>query len=167
MLETVAAAPLSSAWKLSANASAFRRIIKGSAPTNADFNNSNFVYTGRLNTTVSPTKHLDLQLSANYRSPVVTAQGQRLTQFSTDFAAKQAVLKDRGSLTLRVSDLFNTQQFNFNAFGPGFASASRNKRESRVVYLGFTYRFGKVGGDAARTKRKDDQPDDAGGRGFE
>ncbi|WP_201980684.1 outer membrane beta-barrel family protein [Hymenobacter rubidus] len=165
-VELVASAPITSSWKVNANASAFRRIIKGSVPTNVDFNNSNLVYTGRLNTTVSPTKKLDLQLSANYRSPVVSAQGQRLTQFNADFAAKQSVLKDKGSISLRVSDIFNTLQFNFNAAGPGFESVARNKRESRVVYLGFTYRFGNAG-DNPRTKRKDEQPDDAGGRGFE
>ena len=115
---------------------------------------------------MSPTKKLDLQLSANYRSPVVSAQGQRLTQFSADFAAKQSVLKDKGNITLRVSDIFNTLQFNFNAYGPGFESLARNKRESRIVYLGFTYRFGNAG-DNPRNKRKDEQPDDAGGRGFE
>jgi hypothetical protein len=34
------------------------------------------------------------------------------------------------------------------------------------VYLGFTYRFGNAG-DTPRSKRKDEQPDDAGGRGCE
>ncbi|WP_210521001.1 TonB-dependent receptor domain-containing protein [Hymenobacter terricola] len=165
-VELVASTPVTSIWKLNANASAFRRIIKGSAPTNVDFNNSNIVYTGRLNTTVSPTKKLDLQVSANYRSPVVSAQGQRLTQFSADFAAKQTVLRDKGSLTLRVSDIFNTLQFNFNAYGPGFESLARNKRESRVVYLGFTYRFGNENA-ASRNKPKPEQQDDNGGKGFE
>ena len=165
-LELVASTSVTSSWKLSANGSAFRRIIRGSIPGNTDFNNSNFVYTGRLNTTVSPTKKLDFQLSANYRSPVVTAQGQRLTQLSADFAAKQAVLKDKGFITLRVSDIFNTLQYNFNAYGAGFESLARNKRESRVVYVGFTYRFGTVG-DSARNKRKDEQSDDAGSKGFD
>ncbi|WP_410779906.1 outer membrane beta-barrel family protein [Hymenobacter sp. BT770] len=164
-LEAVGSTALTSIWKISVNTSAFRRIIQGSAPTNTDINNSNFVYTGRLNSTVSPTKLLDLQLSANYRSPVVTAQGSRLTQFSMDFAAKQNVLKEKGSITLRVSDLLNTQQFNFNAYGPGFESLTRNKRESRILYLGFTYRFGNAKADNSRPKRKDEQPEDT--RGFE
>ena len=162
-LEAVASAPVTSIWKVSLNASAFRRIIKGSAPTNVDFNNSNFVYTARLNTTVSPTKGLDLQLSANYRSPVVSAQGQRLTQFNADFAAKQSVLKDKGAITLRVADIFNTLQFNFNAAGAGFESTTRNKRESRIAYLGFSYRFGS-GSAAPRPKRREEPADE---RGFE
>ena len=162
-LEAVAAAPVTSRWKVSLNASAFRRIIKGSAPTNLDFNNSNFVYTARLNTTVAPTKLLDLQLSANYRSPVVSAQGQRLTQFNVDLAAKHSVFQDKGSLTLRVSDIFNTLQFNFNASGTGFEALTRNKRESRIAYLGFSYRFGNAS-PAPRPKRREEAADE---RGFE
>ena len=162
-LEAVASAPVTSIWKVSLNASAFRRIIRGSAPTNVDFNNSNFVYTARLNTTVSPTRLLDVQLSANYRSPVVSAQGQRLTQFSADFAAKQSVLKDKGAITLRVADVFNTLQFNFNAAGAGFESVARNKRESRIAYLGFSYRFGRSAA-APRPKRREEPTDE---RGFE
>ena len=121
------------------------------------------MYTSRLNTTVSLSKLLDLQLSANYRSPVVSAQGQRLTQFNADFAAKYSVLKEKGSLTLRVSDIFNTLQFNFNAYGAGFESISRNKRESRIAYLGFSYRFGR-GTAAPRPKRREEPADE---RGFE
>ena len=162
-LEAVASAPLTSRWKVSLNASAFRRIIKGSAPTNVDFNTSNVVYTSRLNTTVSPTKRLDVQLSANYRSPVVSVQGQRLTQFSADLAAKHSVLQEKGSLTLRVSDIFNTLQFNFNASGTGFESVARNKRESRIVYLGFSYRFGSAPA-TLRPKRREEPADE---RGFE
>ena len=72
------------------------------------------------------------------------------------------MLKERGSITLRVSDIFNTLQFNFNAYGPGFESVARNKRESRIAYLGFSYRFGNAA--APRPKRKEEAADE---RGFE
>ncbi|HEX8506357.1 MAG TPA: outer membrane beta-barrel family protein, partial [Hymenobacter sp.] len=156
-LELIGATSITSSWKLNATASAFRRIIKGSGPS-TDINNSNFVYTTRLNTTISPTKKLDLQVSVNYRSPVVTAQGRRQTSFNTDFAAKQTVLKDRGSLTLRVSDVLNTQRFNYNAYGPGFESVSRNKRETRIAFLGFSYRFGRDGDDQSPNSRRRPEP---------
>lgn len=161
--EAVLSAPVTSIWKVSLNASAFRRIIQGSAPTNVDFNTSNVVYTSRLNTTITPVKQLDVQLSANYRSPVVSVQGQRLTQFNADLAAKYSVLKDKGSITLRAADIFNTLQFNFNAAGAGFESVTRTKRESRIMYLGFSYRFGS-GSTVPRPKRKEEPADE---RGFE
>ena len=162
-LEAVAAAPLGGRGKVSLNSSAFRRIIQGSTPVNADFNNRNLVFSARLNTTLAATKKLDVQLAANYRSPVVTAQGRRLTQFNVDLAAKQLVLKDKGAITLRLADVFNTLQFNNDASGPGFDSQTRNKRESRILYLGFSYRFGVE--SAARKAPKPDSGDE--GKGFE
>ncbi|HEX8427086.1 TonB-dependent receptor domain-containing protein [Hymenobacter sp.] len=161
-LELVGATELTSIWKLNANGSAFRRIIKFSGPQ-TEINNSNFVYTARINSTVSPTKKLDMQVSVNYRSPVVTAQGRRQTSFNTDVAVKQSVLKDRGSITLRVSDIFNTQRFNFTAYGPGLESVSGNKRETRIAFLGFTYRFGQNGAENKNQRRPEANSDSNGG----
>ena len=95
----------------------------------------------------------------------MTAQGRRQTSFNTDFAAKYTLLpQDRGSLTLRVSDVFNTLRYNFDAYGNGLDAVSYNKRESRVAFLSFSYRFGRDG-DATKPRRKEDK-DDAGS-GFE
>ena len=73
------------------------------------------------------------------------------------------MLRDKGSLTLRVSDIFNTLQFNFNASGTGFEALTRNKRESRIAYLGFSYRFGNAS-PTPRPKRREEAADE---RGFE
>jgi outer membrane receptor protein involved in Fe transport len=162
-LEVVSSTSLTSFWKLNANVSGFRRIIKGSGPS-TDINNSNIAYTGRVNTTLSPTKKLDLQVSLNYRSPIVTAQGRRQTAFNTDFAAKQTILKDRGTISLRVADVFNTLRFNFNAYGLGLDAVSRNKRESRIAFLGFSYRFGNTKPEPQRRRPEQSQE---GGSGFE
>jgi hypothetical protein len=159
-LEVVGSLPLASFWKVNGTASAFRRIIRGSV-ANSDITNSNFVYTSRLNTTITPIKKLDVQLSLNYRSPVVTAQGRRQTSFNVDAAAKYTCLpQDRGTLTLRVSDVFNTFRYNFNTYGPGLDAVSYNKRESRVSFLNSSYRFGRDG-EAAKPHRKEEK--EAGG----
>ena len=164
-LELVGALPLAAWWKISGSASGFRRIVRTSALANSDFTNSSLVGTARLNSTFTPAKKLDVQVSLNYRSPVATAQGRRLTSFNTDLAAKYSFLaQDRGTLTLRVSDVFNTLQFNFLAYGPGLDATSYNKRESRVAFLNFSYRFGRDG-EAAKSKRKEEKEDV--GKGFD
>ena len=163
-LELVGALPLAGWWKVSGTASGFRRLVRTTLLA-SDYTNSNVVGTARLNSTFTPVKKLDMQVSLNYRSPVVTAQGRRLTSFNTDLAAKYTCLPDgRGTLTLRVSDVFNTQQYNFLAYAPGLDSRSYNKRESRVAFLNFSYRFGRDG-DAAKSRRKEEKEDS--GRGFE
>ncbi|MFD1469481.1 TonB-dependent receptor domain-containing protein [Hymenobacter caeli] len=161
-LEVVGATALTSFWKLNGNASTFRRIIKGSGAGTA-INTSAQVYTARLNTVLTPVKKLDLQLALNYRSPVNTPQGQRLASFNVDAAAKYTVLHERGTITLRATDLFNTLRFGFDTYSPGLTAFNRFKRESRIGFLGFSYRFGQA---QAGKPKKNEQPDEAGG-GFE
>ncbi|MEJ7663874.1 MAG: outer membrane beta-barrel family protein [Hymenobacter sp.] len=88
-LELVGPLPLAAWWKLSGTASIFRRLVRTTLLA-SDYTNSNVVGTARLNSTFTPVKKLDIQVSLNYRSPVVTAQGRRLTSFNTDLAAKYA-----------------------------------------------------------------------------
>ena len=155
-LELVGALPLASFWKLNGTVSAFRRVVQGSY-ANTDLTNSSLVVTSRLNTTITPVKKLDVQVSLNYRSPTASAQGRRLTSFNVDAAAKYAFLpQDRGALTLRVSDVFNTLRFNFTAYGPNLDAQSYNKRESRVGFLSFSYRFGRDG-DAVKARKREER----------
>lgn len=67
------------------------------------------------------------------------------------------MLGDRGTLTLRVADVFNTLHYDFTAYGADFSTFSHFKRESRLAFLGFTYRFGQ--NQDSRAKRKNDQED--------
>ena len=162
-LELVGSTPVTSFWKLNATASTFRRLIRGAAGGTV-INTASQVYTARLNNSFAPTKRLTLQLALNYRSPVNTAQGQRLARYNVDGAARYNVLGERGTLTLRVADIFNTLRYNNTSFGTDFATISYFKRESRIAFLGFTYRFGQ--NQSARSTRKEEGGDDGGG-GFE
>jgi outer membrane receptor protein involved in Fe transport len=160
-LEVVGATPLTPWWKTNVTASTFRRLIKGGVAS-TPINTASQVYTTRFNNTFNLSKKLDAQLALNYRSPINSAQGTRSANFNVDFAAKYNVLGDRGTVTLRVADVFNTLHYDFTAYGADFSTFSHFKRESRLAFLGFTYRFGQ--NQDSRTKRKNDQED---GGGFE
>jgi outer membrane receptor protein involved in Fe transport len=155
-LEVVGTSPLTAFWKVNVTASTFRRLIKGGVAS-TPINTASQVYTTRLNNTFNLSKKLDAQLALNYRSPINSAQGTRSANFNVDFAAKYNVLRDRGTLTLRVADVFNTLHYSFTAYGDGLASASYFKRESRIAYLGFTYRFGQGQESRARRKNADEE----------
>ena len=160
-LEVVGATPLTPWWKTNVTASTFRRLIKGGVAS-TPINTASQVYTARLNNTFTISKKLGAQLALNYRSPINSAQGTRSANFNVDFAAKYNVLGDQGTLTLRVADVFNTLHYDFTAYGTDFSTFSHFKRESRLAFLGFTYRFGQS--QDSRAKRKNDQED---GGGFE
>ncbi|MBF9223786.1 outer membrane beta-barrel protein [Hymenobacter ruricola] len=155
-LEVVGATPLAAFWKVNGTASAFRRIIRGSTSGTA-VNTTSLAFTGRLNNTFPLSKRVDAQLAVNYRSPINSAQGTRGEAFNIDLAARYNVLGEHGTFTLRVADLFNTLRFDSNDSGAGFATVTRFKRESRIAYLGFTYRFGQTSESRARRKSADDE----------
>ena len=161
-LELVGTTPLTRFWKLNATGSTFHRLIKGASVDGTPINTASQVFTARLNNAFAPTKELGIQLAVNYRSPINTSQGTRSANFNVDAAAKYNVLGDKGTFTLRVADVFNTLRFNSTAFGPGLATDIHFKRESRIAFLGFAYRFGQ---NRAKTNRKDNSED--GGGGFE
>jgi hypothetical protein len=64
------------------------------------------------------------------------------------------------SLTFRVSDIFNTRKFETETFGQNFFSNSYRKMESRVAYLGLTYRLSPGNNNKDREKKpRDDNGD--------
>jgi outer membrane receptor protein involved in Fe transport len=157
-LELSLSQPLTKWWRLTANGSAFRNIVSATTGTEADFRN--VAFTTRLNTTITPLKGLDVQLTGSYRSAFVTNQGQVAPLYSADVAASKRLLHDRGTLTARVSDVFNMNRFLVDVYGVGLESNISFKRETRVAWLGFSYRFGQ--GPAQRRQ----QPQGGGGGGI-
>lgn len=125
-------------WSLNGNATAYRNRIEGSN-VEADLNNSGYQVSGRLMSVWTPTKNTNLQLSGFFRSRGVTAQGSMYPMYSVDLGVRQSILKGRGAITLRLSDLFDTRRFRFETFDDEFDQYFRFKRESRILYLGFTY----------------------------
>ncbi|MDZ4205386.1 MAG: outer membrane beta-barrel protein, partial [Bacteroidales bacterium] len=45
------------------------------------------------------------------------------------------------SLSVRLSDIFNSRRFESESWGPGFNTKSLRKRDSRVFYVGVSYRI--------------------------
>jgi outer membrane receptor protein involved in Fe transport len=95
-----------------------------------------------------------LQLFFNYNAPNVTAQGRTEEMYFMDLAYKQDFFEGNLSLTVRVSDLFNSMKWTNTTFGTNFDASNYRKNDSRNIYLGLTYTFNsfkkqpKKGGDA-------------------
>ena len=139
-LELSLSQPLTKWWRLLANASAYRNTVSATTGTEADLRN--FAYTARLNTTLSPHKKLDIQLTSTFNSAAVTPQGRIQAIYFTDIAASLRVLHERGTITARVSDVFDTNRLLFYSYAVGYEADFDAKRETRVAWLGFNYRFG-------------------------
>lgn len=130
-------------WKINGNFSFFQRTIQASSDVPGILTRTNRSWTARFTSNMRPKRGTDIQLALNYRSPFIVAQGTINGFFNVDLGLKQEILKGRGTINLRVSDIFNTLQFQSDSFGPNFVSTSRNKRESRIAFIGFSYRLSK------------------------
>jgi outer membrane receptor protein involved in Fe transport len=146
-------------WKLIANGSFYRNQVGSYA---GDGTRANFTGTAYVLNTFSPTKTLAVQLSGNYRAPLVVPQGRLLAVYGMDVALRQRLLHDRAAVTLRVSDFLNTRRQRTQLGAEGLTADIQSKYESRVGYLSFTWFLGTN----KPTATPDNQPaGDTGGFG--
>lgn len=138
-LELSLTRPLTAWWKLTANGSFYRNQVASYAGAGT---RANFTSTAYLLNTCSPTKTLAVQLSGNYRAPLVVPQGRLLALYGVDVALRQRLLHDRAALTLRVSDVFNTRRQHTQLGAEGLTADNQAKYETRAGYLGFTWFLG-------------------------
>jgi hypothetical protein len=85
---------------------------------------------------------LKAEVSASYMSPMTFGGMAIRSSYSGNVGISQTVLKGAGTLTLNVTDVFNTQRSRFDVLAAGINSQNVNKVESRFVKLNFSYKFG-------------------------
>jgi len=139
-------------WRVNANFSFFRTEFKG--PDVSSETASNDSWTFRLNSMMTLPGIADIQFGFNYNAPVVFtpsirgframmggSQGRLDASYWADLGLKRDILEGRATLSVRVRDLFNTQNYNITSYGENFVSVNKMSRESRVIFMGFSYKF--------------------------
>ena len=110
----------------------------------------------------SITTGLKAQLFGVYESPTYYGIKQYMAQASAGAGLSQAVLDNKGTLRLNVSDIFNSDVFRYTSNYQNLDLTGREKLPTRFISLTFNYRFGKqsvkgprsrVGGNADEQKR--------------
>ena len=132
---------------------AYRTEIFGSNEE-TDLDAAGYQFSARLQTMYTLGEDWGLQLTGFYRSPGVRPQGEMRSMYSIDFGVRKPILKGKGTLTLRASDLFNTRRFSFYTEAGGITSDATFQRESRIVYLGFNYSLRQDKGQRRRGDRQ-------------
>lgn len=115
------------------------RFEEDAANSIKSFNDNN--WTAKLNSNIFLGPGTGLQLSLNYRSPYIVAQGNMSETFSVDLGGRKEFLDGDLTVSFRVSDLFNTLKQRMEVSGNGFTAVLDGKRESRMAFLGVTYRI--------------------------
>ncbi len=120
----------------------------------------------KLNTTLTLPKNWIVQISGQYVPKRENIQGYSDPMYWFDMSIKKDILNKKGSLGIRVSDIFNTRERSSYTFTENFKQYSVHHRTSRYVVVSFNYRFGVVNKEQAMKERKRQQQQNAGSDDF-
>jgi outer membrane receptor for ferrienterochelin and colicin len=139
-VEITFAKDITKKWKVNGSFNYFRSILDG-GNLDASYASDAFSYTGRLNSTIKFLKGFQFQAMVNYRGPRQTAQGERRAMYFFDIGLKKDILRNRGTLNLKLSDVLNSRQYVMETYGPNFFIETKYRHSSRVFFLNLTYKI--------------------------
>ncbi len=102
-----------------------------------------FGWSARTNASLRVSRSFDVQTILSYRARTTVEQGSLDAQTRVSFAARQKLMRDRMSLTLRITDPFRTEREGSTTIDPRFTQVSHRARQARGALLNVTWNFGK------------------------
>ncbi|NER13848.1 TonB-dependent receptor [Leptobacterium flavescens] len=161
-------------WRLNGNFNLFYSVTDGDFTfVNDDgdeffqnFDNSNVSWFARLNSTINLPAKIDWQTRLFYRGPNENAQTKTQGLFSLNLAFSKDVLKDKGSISLNISDVFNSSRRRSETLTDFNFIDSEFQFRQTTARLAFTYRFNQSKRDSQRRNRRGQQQDFEEGEEF-
>ena len=105
------------------------------------FDADNSSWFARFNSRITLPGAIEWQTRIFYRGPQKTAQSDRKGIFSTNLAFSKDLFKEKATLSLNVSDLFNSRKRRSTNITPNTISDSEFQWRERQFTLNFIYRF--------------------------
>ncbi|SHF72032.1 Outer membrane receptor for ferrienterochelin and colicins [Flavobacterium segetis] len=149
-------------WKLNGNVNVFRNETQGNF-TYTDFTNKVIIqnfdntaasWSSRITSKITLPYKIDWQTNASYNAPQKSAQGKSLGVFGANLAFSKDVLKDKGTLSFNISDVFNSRKRIMENYLPGVVNSySEMQWRVRQFSLAFTYRFNKPKNEKERPRQ--------------
>ncbi len=120
----------------------FHSEVSGVNSEGDSFVNSRYSWTLSLLSNVRIPNWFNVQVMGNYRGPIAVPQGSIKPVFGMSMGLRRNLWRQNATVSLNVSDIFNTQRFVLETDGSRFAQERRFDRETRILTLSLTYRFG-------------------------
>lgn len=102
-----------------------------------------WTFRGKMSNQVKFANGWSAELSGFYSSRAIEGQIVIDPLWRADAAVQKSILKNKGSLNLFIRDIFNSQQFNGSVKSNEIDVLINHRRQSRIVGISFSYRFGK------------------------
>lgn len=156
-------------WRLNGNFNAFRNETQGDYSyvdylgntINQNFDNVALTWFTRISSKVTLPYKIDWQTNGTYNAPQSNAQGKSLGVASMNVAFSKDILKDKGTIALNVSDVFNSRKRIMETEIPNVVSSySEMQWRERQIMLSFTYRFNKQKNERDRQPKREDNGGD-------
>jgi len=130
-------------WSINIGSNIFYTNLKGENENN-QVNKSKFGWNASVFNKFEIPYDFGLQLSAYYRSELPSVMGTYIERYYMDIAVNRKILKKKGQLVFRISDVFNTYSFGLDldaidANNYRYSQSNRRKNESRYFILSFIY----------------------------
>lgn len=126
---------------------------------NMNFSNQSLSYSANLTTGIFPDRYTEVEWSINYQSANQLLLFTSDPYWSSDISVKRRFFKNRLTLGVLVTDLFNTQEWNILSENPLYRLTNYSKSETRLLWLSIVFRFG-VTGKMKEVKPSDPVPDE-------
>ncbi|MCK4252695.1 TonB-dependent receptor [candidate division WOR-3 bacterium] len=140
-------------WNINCTGNLFQQRIEGELD-GEPFSEEDFNWRTNFSNEFKVLPGTKLQITGRYRSPSLSAQGQREGFFTTDAALKQEFFSKKLAMTLQVRDIFGTRKREHTSEGEDFYFHRYSERKSPVVMLSFNYNFNNY-----KQKRQRDDAD--------
>lgn len=118
----------------------------------------------RLNSNFKATKNIRFNLFGFYRGGVEGVQFTSRPMYKIDGGVRFALFQNKGSLSIRSNDIFNTMRFAFDGDNP-YPQTGEFRWESQSIFIGFNYLLGSGKNRALQRKQRDDNTKQGGGGG--
>ncbi len=124
-----------------------------------DISSESISYAANLTTGIFPDAKTDVEWNINYQSCNQLLSFTSDPSWSSDLSVKRRFLKNRLTLGVLVTDMFNTQDWNILSENPLYHLTNYSKSETRLLWLSLVFRFG-VAGKMKEIKQSVPEPDE-------
>ena len=149
-------------WRIGGNINFYQSNVVGSY-NEIIYNSKNLIWSGRLNNYLKIFSSIDWQTRLSYRGPQKNAISTRKASVSTNTAFSKDIFSDKMTLTFKINDIFETQNWRLETFSETYKNYTESSwRGGRSFNLSLIYRFNQK---KSQTNNRSNY-EDYGGEGF-
>ena len=120
---------------------------------------NSFSWSGNIMANFLLSKTLSGQITGEYESSQLIAQGRENAKYSIDLGVRQTFMNRNLSVSLNVRDLLNSDRDNTTTSGSGFTQNSSSYFHGRMLGITLSYNFGNMKQKPSDMKKKEGTPE--------